>query len=201
MSSNSRDEAWKTEPPYLPPDEAQPEGKPFEKVLRGTCHCGQVSYWLRRDSPLASKFCHCRDCQAMHGAAFQWAAIVHKHDIAFSKGVDGLQFYKPSEKLDAHDLPCKVSCGYCGSRIMDEGRNMVLLFPGLLDFDEEEKRKKFNVQMHIFYSQRVVDFPDGRPKWSGLDEKSDLMEEEMEEVHHKRKKAKHDSGSETESSS
>jgi hypothetical protein len=30
---------------------------------------------------------------------------------------------------------------------------------------------------HIFYPQRVVDIPDGKPKWSGLDEKSELMDE------------------------
>jgi hypothetical protein len=32
-------------------------------------------------------------------------------------------------------------------------------------------------RMHIFYSRRVVDIHDGKPKWEGLDEKSELMEE------------------------
>ncbi|KAF9876871.1 hypothetical protein CkaCkLH20_05717 [Colletotrichum karsti] len=200
MGSNSYDEDWKKAAPYLPPSSSAPDGKPFDKLLRGACHCGQVSYWLRKDRPLASKFCHCRDCQKMHGAPFQWAAIFHKEDIAFERGVDGLEFYKSSDKKAVHDLPCKVSCGHCGSRIMDEGRNMVLLFPGLLHFEEREKRKNFNVQMHIFYKQRVVDLPDGKPKWAELDEKSDLMEEEMEqevdevkeEHKHDRKRSKHD---------
>lgn len=30
---------------------------------------------------------------------------------------------------------------------------------------------------HIFYSQRVVDIPDGKPKWSKLDGKSELVDE------------------------
>ncbi len=30
---------------------------------------------------------------------------------------------------------------------------------------------------HIFYSQRVVDIHDGKPKWSKLDGKSELIKE------------------------
>ena len=29
----------------------------------------------------------------------------------------------------------------------------------------------------MFYSQRVVDIPDGKPKWTGLNDKSDLIED------------------------
>lgn len=35
--------------------------------------------------------------------------------------------------------------------------------------------------MHIFYKQRVVDLPDGRPKWAALDEKSELMDELLDD--------------------
>lgn len=42
--------------------------------------------------------------------------------------------------------------------------------------------------MHIFYGQRVVDLPDGKPKWSGLNDKSEMMEEEVLEVKHKKQK-------------
>jgi hypothetical protein len=77
------------------------------------------------------------------GAPFQWAAIFHKDDIRFVNGVSGLRFYKSGEKVAEHSLPCKVSCAYCGSLIMDEGRNMLLIFPGLIDFKTEDKRRKF----------------------------------------------------------
>lgn len=45
---------------------------------------------------------------------------------------------------------------------------------------------------HIFYSQRVVDIPDGKPKWTKMDEKSELIDEvgdtkEAESVVSKRK--------------
>lgn len=78
---------------------------------------------------------------------------------------------------------------------MNEGRNMALLFPTLLKFQNEAQKKNFEVQYvapgigfedyisdsicrcHIFYPQRVVDLPDGKPKWAGLDGKSDLVPE------------------------
>ena len=31
----------------------------------------------------------------------------------------------------------------------------------------------------MFYPQRVVDVNDGKPKWTGLDEKSELMDNEV----------------------
>lgn len=51
---------------------------------------------------------------------------------------------------------------------MDEGRNMVLLFPSLIHFKSDEDKTKFKPRLHMFYGQRVIDIPDGLPKWSGL---------------------------------
>ena len=31
----------------------------------------------------------------------------------------------------------------------------------------------------MFYPSRVVDLPDGLPKWTGIDQKSELMDEEV----------------------
>ena len=68
------------------------------------------------------------------GAPFQWAAIFHKEDINFTHGHHDLGWYDSAEKTTRHKLPCKVSCAYCRSPIMDEGRNMILLFPTLIKF-------------------------------------------------------------------
>lgn len=77
------------------------------------------------------------------GAPFQWAAIFHKEDIKFVHGARGLRFYNSGKQLAEHILPCKVSCDYCGSRIMDEGRNMALIFPGLINFKNQGGKEKF----------------------------------------------------------
>ena len=38
----------------------------------------------------------------------------------------------------------------------------------------------------MFYSRRVVDIPDGKPKWTGLNEKSDLIEDSPPDLKRKR---------------
>lgn len=65
-------------------------------------------------------------------------------------GASGLSFYSSGQKLREHQLPCKVSCSYCHTPIMDEGRNMVLLFPELLDLGEAG-RKEFGIRYVVFF--------------------------------------------------
>ncbi|EIW75038.1 hypothetical protein CONPUDRAFT_66563 [Coniophora puteana RWD-64-598 SS2] len=163
---------WKKRPPYR----IHEEGEPFPVKYRGSCHCGLVKYQLGREAPLDSKLCHCTTCQTQHAAPFQWAAIFHKDDINFTDGHHNLEWYNPSDKSIENKLPCKVRCCYCHSPIMDEGRNMILLFPSLIHFQNDEDKAKFRPRCHIFYSQRVVDVPDNLPKWTGLNEVSELME-------------------------
>ncbi|KAM0135359.1 hypothetical protein ACHAQE_003676 [Botrytis cinerea] len=73
---------------------------------------------------------------------------------------------------------------------MDEGRNMILLFPSLIKFKSQEEKEKFNPTCHMFYSRRLVDIPDGLPKWTGLNDKSDLIEDSPPEAIQKRKREK-----------
>ncbi|KAI1340943.1 Mss4-like protein [Xylariaceae sp. FL0016] len=185
-ASNGEDD-WKNRPPYR----TTRQNSEFEKKYTAHCHCGRVKYWLSREKPLAAKFCHCVDCQALHGAPFQWAAIFHKEDLHFENGAENLAFYHSSSKQTHYELPIKVSCSWCHAPIMDEGRNMVLMFPAIIKFGDAEHKKFFDPQCHIFYSQRVVDLPDGKPKWTGLDGSSKQMKEcekdRMESVVGKRK--------------
>jgi len=93
------------------------------------------------------------------------------------RGHHDLKWYDSGEKTTRHKLPCKVSCSYCGSPIMDEGRNMILLFPGLIKFKSKEEKEKFAPECHMFYGKRCIDIPDGKPKWTGINDQSDLMDE------------------------
>lgn len=36
--------------------------------------------------------------------------------------------------------------------------------------------------MHMFYTQRVIDIPDGLPKWTGINKESDLIEDSPPEM-------------------
>jgi len=133
---------WKYRAPYKIHD----EGKDFETKLEGNCHCGKVQFGLSRDVPLASKLCHCTTCQLQHAAPFQWAAIFHKEDINFTSGHENLEWYDPTTKSIEHQLPCKVRCNFCHSPIMDEGRNMILLFPSLLHLKTQKNKDDFKPQ-------------------------------------------------------
>lgn len=88
-----QDEDPSNRPPYSRP----PLDEFGEVKWRAHCQCGKVSYKLRRDRPLKAKFCHCRGCQVMHGAPFQWAAIFPKEDVRFDNGTSGMSFYAARE--------------------------------------------------------------------------------------------------------
>jgi hypothetical protein len=42
----------------------------------------------------------------------------------------------------------------------------------------------------MFYGNRVVDIPDGKPKWSGLNDQSDLIEDSPPDLKRKREEEK-----------
>ena len=57
---------------------------------------------------------------------------------------------------------------------------MILLFPTLIEgINTREGKEAFKPTCHMFYPQRVTDFPnDGVVKWSGLDNNSDLLDDD-----------------------
>ncbi|KAG9765828.1 glutathione-dependent formaldehyde-activating, GFA, partial [Aureobasidium melanogenum] len=179
-------EDWQKRAPY----KIHESNENFKARYEASCHCGKVKYQLSREEPLDSKLCHCTTCQTQHAAPFQWAAIFHKEDINFSNGHHDLEWYDPSEKSIEHKLPCKVRCSFCHSPIMDEGRNMILLFPSLVHLKSDEDKANFKPRCHMFYGQRVMDIPDGLPKWSGLNDSSDLIEDSPPDLvrEHERKR-------------
>ncbi|KAF1986525.1 hypothetical protein K402DRAFT_312185, partial [Aulographum hederae CBS 113979] len=178
---------WKKRPPYKVHTDAELEGKKFYKA---ECHCGKVGYTVSRKEPLDSRLCHCGTCKKSHASPFQWAAIFEKDDVNFTHGHHDLEWYDPSTKTIEHKLPCKVRCSYCHCPVMDEGRNMVLLFPSLMELKTEEERSALRPRCHQFYGERVNDIPDGLPKWTGLSDESDLVEDSPREVVQKRERQK-----------
>jgi hypothetical protein len=66
---------------------------------------------------------------------------------------------------------------------MDEGRKMILLFPTLIEgINTPEGREAFKATCHMFYPQRVVDVRDGLPKFKGLADESERVDEVTGEV-------------------
>ncbi|KAL8650563.1 MAG: hypothetical protein Q9226_005096 [Calogaya cf. arnoldii] len=75
---------------------------------------------------------------------------------------------------------------------MDEGRNMILLFPTLIDFKNAEDRKNFEPSCHMFYTRRVLDINDGKPKWTGINESSDLIADTPQDAINELKRKRQD---------
>jgi len=166
-------------PPYIPPPSSSSSSTSKQIFYSGSCFCSTVKFHIYRERPLDAKYCHCRGCQVMHGAPFQWAAIFEKTDVYFYEGGDSLEFWNSREMSQEYIVPCKVYCGKCRAPIMDEGRNMILLFPTLVEFGSVEEREKFRPSCHIFYSRRSIDVPDGIPKWDEHKDESKLIPETL----------------------
>lgn len=54
---------WRDQPPYR----TEGRNEHATKHHEAQCNCGRIKYWLSREKPLASKYCHCTDCQSLHG--------------------------------------------------------------------------------------------------------------------------------------
>ena len=76
----------------LGPDYAAVDDRTFVARYRARCHCGAVCYEVDAD-PVDATICHCRSCQALHGAPMQWAAIFHKRHVRMTRGIEHLRFY------------------------------------------------------------------------------------------------------------
>ena len=158
------------------PEYASPDDRGFIAHYRARCHCGAIAYEVRAD-PVDAKICYCRDCQTLHGAPMQWAAIFDKRDVRFVAGIKHMRFFSGALGRYERVLPCKVSCALCGTPIADEGRNMWIAFPTLFEFGVPPRvPDAFRSSCHIFYGARVVDVLDELPKWSGHKDQSTLLQ-------------------------
>ncbi|ODQ49987.1 hypothetical protein SAICODRAFT_85664 [Saitoella complicata NRRL Y-17804] len=157
--------------PYLsPPGPVKgPDGKEkeFKAEYTGQCFCGEVQFEIMGE-PLDSSYCHCRDCQHMHGAPYTHHAIFPKSAVHFTKGAkENLIFYNPHEKKTEYKVPCKVTCKSCHSRIADEGNNMMLMLPGLIDWKDGKMAESFKATHHQYYKFRTEDIQDEKAKFDG----------------------------------
>jgi hypothetical protein len=91
------------------------------------------------------------------------AAIFHKEDVHFTSGEEQLIYWNSGEQSQEYILPCKVSCKNCRTPIMDEGRNMLLLFPTLVHFKGVEQKRLFHptlvpnwLEYHIYLAFKIL---------------------------------------------
>lgn len=75
-----------------------------------SCLCGAVTIELR-SAPLVQLYCHCDDCQAVHGAAYVPAAIYAR---------DATRLLTGDPLLWKRKTTVRATCRGCGTRIYAE---------------------------------------------------------------------------------
>lgn len=144
-----------TGPPYIHPSS-------FKATYSGHCFCGAIQFSLSGE-PKANVFCHCRSCQRLHGAPSSLTAIYDKDRVSYTAGVADLVFYSPQHKRNGYAVPCKLSCRHCHSPVGNEGGNMMLVLPALIDFSTTASEREgrlpdaFRPTFHQYYDTRIRD--------------------------------------------
>jgi len=127
----------------------------------GKCFCGGVT--VEVDGPPAVQgFCHCNDCRNWSGMPVTSYALWPTASVRVTEGADLVGNY--SKDGTAH----RRHCTRCGASLMVEipSAGMTDVFPLRLD------GLTFVPQAHVFYAARVIDMPDGLPKFADLPERS-----------------------------
>src|SRR5215475_2324006 len=78
------------------------------------CRCGAVEMEISAD-PIAQFFCHCDDCQAVHGAAFVPESVYPASAVRGLRGVNG--YLLPQERFHAQ---YHMQCQFAVRPLVDE---------------------------------------------------------------------------------
>jgi hypothetical protein len=102
-----------------------------ERMIRGSCLCGKVSYELR-GAPRSMYYCHCGMCRKATGSSFATNVMARAEDFVI---VSGRAFVKAFESSPSE---YRHFCSECGSPIYGEAhgrKGVVSVRCGTLDTD------------------------------------------------------------------
>ncbi|WP_224365250.1 GFA family protein [Hyalangium versicolor] len=118
------------------------------------CLCGAVQLELTGE-PIAQLYCHCDDCQAVHGAAYVPAVMYRIPATRLVRGELGMCKRKVTPR---------TSCRECGTRMFAEppglgirGVTALLLPPGM-----------FKPTFHMQCQHALLPIKDGLPHFKGF---------------------------------
>ena len=123
----------------------------------GSCFCGKIT--VQVSGPTVSEgFCHCNDCRNWSGTPVTAYALWPAPQVQITSGADFLKRWsKTGACVRAH-------CSECGSLMLSE-----IPAAGLTDvYPLRLTDRPFTPQAHVHYGVRVVDLPDGLPKFADM---------------------------------
>lgn len=119
-----------------------------------SCHCGAIHLRISGE-PMAQYYCHCDDCQSVHGAGYVPYSLYPSNAVSIVKGAPTSWALKTSPRS---------FCAQCGTRLFAEtpghavcGVNAYLLPAG-----------HFNPQFHLQCRYAVLPVKDNLPHFVGV---------------------------------
>ncbi len=124
---------------------------------QGRCFCGAVTVEVVGE-PALQGYCHCEDCRRWSGTPVTAYALWPADNVAITAGEENLGRYTRTGRA------MRRFCTTCGGSVMTESTDIGLIdvYPVLLD------GFPFAPATHIRYGERVVDLPDGLPKFRDM---------------------------------
>jgi hypothetical protein len=118
------------------------------------CPCGAVTLAIRGE-PIVCLYCHCDDCQAVHGAAYLPAAMYRREQVSIVTG----ETFVWRRKTTA-----RVTCQRCGTRLYAEppGINVRSVSASLLP------EGTFRPTFHIQCQHALLPLRDTLPHYAGF---------------------------------
>ncbi len=125
-----------------------------QTVFRGTCFCGAVEVEVS-GPPFAQGYCHCTDCRAWSASPVNGFSLWPEDRVKVTKGQEYVASYAKMPRSQ------RTFCTKCGGHVMTVHPNEFVdvyasVLPGL----------DFEPVMHVFYQERLMNVPDGLPKYA-----------------------------------
>jgi hypothetical protein len=139
---------------------------PSMKTLTLPCRCGAVELTVRGE-PLVQMYCHCDDCQAVHGGAYVPESVYPASAVEVTRGTPSTWKLKRSPRF---------TCTTCGTRLFIEVLPLGLRGVNGYLLPAEEWKPTLHMQCQFAVRPVKDDLPHfkGRPaRFAGSDETVD----------------------------
>jgi len=134
--------------------------------MRVRCRCGAVEMEISAE-PIAQFFCHCDDCQTVHGAAYVPESVYPADAVTIVKGEPAAWTLKRNPRF---------FCPACGTRLFIEVKAVNLRGVNGYVLPAEAFRPQFHMQCQFAVRPVDDDLPHYRsraPQFGGPDERVD----------------------------
>ena len=133
-----------------------------------TCFCGSVSILINSGAePIGPSMCHCNTCRKLSGAPMM-SNVLFMRDAVSLRSTEGVEIDSTSNQETVTTRTSKAvvrhRCAKCWGPVFAELGPKRAVVPAALFSPLPPTWKPSH---HIYYDSRVLDMPDGTPKWRG----------------------------------